>query len=149
RLRWVEHQTLTANFSDGTVNRIAMSAVSASEMKELHDILERTFLVPRANYRAPEEGVCWVKHFSGNHVPLESGETSPTVENVSEAECGGIRVRNEAPVPSIGWREPVRTKGWMGGVRHHLVARNLFVGRGFRPGMHNLSFNSYKPGRNG
>jgi hypothetical protein len=30
-----------------------------------------------------------------------------------------------------------------------MVARHLFVGRGFRPGMRHLSFNSYKPGRNG
>jgi hypothetical protein len=147
RLQWVEHQTLTANFTDGAVNRIAMSAVPRHEMEELHRAIDRTFLVSRANFTAPENGVCWVQHFSGNHVGLERREKSPTLVNVSEAECGSIMVTNEAPVPSIHWREPVRTG--LGGVRHHMVARNLFVGRGLRPGMHHLSFNSYKPGREG
>jgi hypothetical protein len=51
RLQWVaEHQTLTAHFIDGTVNRIAWSAVPRSEMEELHRAIHRTFLVGRANY---------------------------------------------------------------------------------------------------
>jgi hypothetical protein len=56
RLRWVEHQTLTAHFIDGTVNRVACSAVPQSEMEELHRAIHRTFLVGRANYAPPQDG---------------------------------------------------------------------------------------------
>jgi len=56
-------------------------------------------------------GECWVHQFTPNMVPLEPGEVSPTRMNVSEAECRSIMATNESPVPSIHWREPVRTRG--------------------------------------
>jgi len=151
QLSYVEHQVLEAHFSDGTVNRIATSAVPRVEMEELHRAISRAFIDGRRNYMPPQDGVCWVKNFTPNMVTLEPGEVSPTRVNVSEAECRSIMITNEAPVPSIHWREPVRTRGWMGfgGVRHHLVARNLFVGRALREGMHKLCFNSYRPGTEG
>lgn len=143
------NSTLSASFIDGRVIPIAISAVLRSEMEELQRTIHHRFLLARANYKAPADGVCWTPHFTGTHVPLEPGEQSPTRIDLPEAECRSIMVTNEAPVPSIHWREPLRSKGQLGSVRHHMVARNLFVGRGVRPGMRHLCFNSYKPGCEG
>lgn len=153
RLRWVEHQTLEAHFSDGTVNRIAQSAVAPREFQRLHDAITKTFLFerPRGVFVAPETGNCWVNRFPVAHEPLETGEVSKTRSNVSVEECRRLPFWHELPIPSFEWLEPVTTKGVLfgGKVQHHLVQRLLYVGRGFREGSRSLSFNSYMPGNAG
>ena len=154
RLKWVEHRTLTALFSDGTQARIAGTAVGKSDIEELHRVIYRTFVAGRLNYVAPRDGVPFGgRGFFWQTAPLEPGETSPTRVDVSESECRRLEVIEEFPVPSVLWREPVRTKQrgllGFGSVKHHLVTRMLFVGRGSRPGIRDLAFHSFKPGNEG
>jgi hypothetical protein len=154
RLKWVEHRTLTAIFNDGTQARVAGSAVGKADIEELHRVIHRTFVAGRLNYVAPKDGVPFGgRGFSWQTVPLEPGETSPTRVDVSESECRHLEVIEEFPVPSVVWREPVRTKErgllGFGAVKHHLVTRMLFVGRGSRPGIRDLAFHSFKPGNEG
>jgi hypothetical protein len=144
------NSTLTASFIDGRVIPIAISVAPPGEMEELRRAIHQTFLLPRANYKAPQEGRCWTSHFEGTHVPLEPGEKSFTRTDVPESECRMLKFVSEFPVPSIMWKEPVRTTGRLGyGARCHLVQRILFVGRGFGTGRRNFSFHSYKPGNEG
>jgi hypothetical protein len=143
-----ERSTLTASFIGG--KRMPISIGPHSDMEDLHRAIHRTFLLPRANYSAPQDGHCWTSHFEGTHVPLEPGEQSYTRTDVQEAECQMLKFVSEFPVPSIMWKEPVRTTGRLGyGTRYHLVQRILFVGRGFGTGRRNFSFHSYKPGTEG
>jgi hypothetical protein len=145
-----DHATLTASFIDGAAKAMPIAVGPRPDMEELGQAIHRTFLLARANYKAPADGACWTRHFTGTHVPLEPGEQSTTRVDVSERECEFLKFKSEFPVPSIAWREPVRTGGAPGaGTRYHLVQRILFVGRGVRKGHRHLSFHSYKPGTEG
>jgi hypothetical protein len=150
RLRWVEHQTLTAHFSDGITNRIAQSAVPVGTMKPIHDAIVRAFIEERPSGPIPAP--------VGRGLP-ERLIVPPVIENLEVGEeslsqwdaaapisklCG---FKHDPNVASFDWLEPVVSQGWLG-KKHHLVQRHLYVGKGFTPERRWLSFNSYsKDGR--
>lgn len=152
RFRWVEHQIIEAHFKDGTVNRIAQSAVPEVEMRRLHEAVSKTFIEqrPGRRFEPPAEGRCLPEESVIEAViePLERGEANKTRTNVSPEECRKMGVWHELPVPSVEWSEPVMTKGLLWGHKHHLVQRLMYVGRGFREGRRSLSFNTYRPDGN-
>jgi hypothetical protein len=158
RLRWVEHQIIEAHFSDGTVNRIAESAVPEIEMRRLHEAISKKFIQqrPRRRFEPPDEGRC----LPGENIidasiePLERGEANKTRKNVpwadmrmkvGDGEYYATNFWKEDNVPSVEWQEPVTARKWWGGEVHHLLRRMLYVERGVREGMSTLRFSTYRP----
>jgi hypothetical protein len=158
RLRWVEHQLIEAHFRNGTVNRIAQSAVPEVEMRRLHEAITRAFIEqrPARRFRPPDEGRC----LPGENIidasiePRERGEENKTRKNVpwadmrmkvGDSEYYATNFWKEDKVPSVEWQEPVTGRKWWGGKVHHLLRRMLYVGRGVREGMSTLRFSTYRP----
>jgi hypothetical protein len=158
RFAWVEHQIIEAHFSDGTVNRIAQSAVPEIEMRRLHETIAQTFITgrPRARFEPPDDGL----YLPGENI-IEAtiqrrarGEENKTRANVPwqdmRIDRGGgefyaTNFWKEDNVPSVEWQEPVTARKWWGGKRHHLLRRMLYVDRGVRPHMNTLQFATYRP----
>lgn len=149
RLQWVEHQIIEAHFRDGTVNRVAQSAISEGEMRRVHEAISRAFVEqrPRGSFEPPEGGRAMPGEASieATVEPLESGEENKTKTNVSGKEFQTMGIWHELPIPSVEWAEPMTTGGLFGSSKYHLVRRLLYVGRGFREGRRSLSFNTYRP----
>jgi hypothetical protein len=148
RLRWVEHQTLTAYFSDGTINRIVQSAVSRNEMTALHDAITRTFIVerPRGRYLPPQSGraLRGFEMVSPTEEDLIAGEVSGCVWNAS-SQVGPLKAGKHQGIPSVYWLEPITSRGgWFAGTKHHLVKRLLYVGKGDGPDRRFLAYGTYR-----
>jgi hypothetical protein len=148
RLRFVEHQTLTAYFTDGTINRIAQSAVAPAAMRDLHEAITRTFILerPRGQFVPPRTGralrgreIVWPRNDK-----LWPGEQNKS-QWKSKSPIDRLKAESEQNVPSIDWFEPIKSRGgFFGGVNHHFVQRLLYVAKGDGPERRWLSYATYQ-----
>lgn len=148
RLRWIEHHTLTAHFSDGSSARIAQSTGPKTKMMQLHQAIERAFLTirPRGDFVPPQGG----RALPGETVvppifcDLEPGEESESRWNIKESDRR-IEWRADPHAPCIAWHEPVSSRKFGPfGTSYHLVQRLIYIGRGSGDGRRWLSFNTYR-----
>lgn len=155
RLRYVQHHTLLAYFSDGTVNRIAYCACTLNEIQDLHRIMVQRFLEQRPDVPAPlEQGssLPGEKIIEAMVEPRMVGENNKTRANVPwhevEALMGSgsdnaIKFWQEKRRTSVEWQEPMFEEGLVN--KAHLVRKMLYVGHAVRAGMNTIRYSVYRP----